>query len=135
MKTHSSTVQVYYQDTDAEGIVYHANYLLFAERARTQLLNSLGLDNSFFLKKDIIFIIRQVCIDYKQPALLDDVLTIETSVEKIEHVRMRIKHRFLRQEQELVTMTMTVAFVNPHTLKPTVLPKEVVSLFKDYEGE
>ena len=76
-------LRVYYEDTDAGGIVYHANYLCFAERARTEFLHKLGLTNRKMLAQDIGIVVTHLEIDYKQPAFLEDKLTVETSVLKM----------------------------------------------------
>jgi|TARA_B110000444_G_C18680887_1_gene519689 acyl-CoA thioester hydrolase len=77
-------IRVYYEDTDAGGIVYYANYFKFTERGRTELLRDIGVSQSEMLKKyDIKFIVHSVSMEYINPAYLDDQLTIETSINKL----------------------------------------------------
>lgn len=83
-------VRVYYEDTDAEGVVYYANYLKFYERTRTEWLRSLGISQEILKNKhNIIFVVKNVSIDYRRPALLDDELTVTaggSAVERRFHV-------------------------------------------------
>ena len=92
-------LRVYYEDTDAGGIVYHANYLCFAERARTEFLHKLGMSNHKMLSEDIGIVVSRLEIDYKQPAFLEDKLTVETSVLKIGAATMLLKQDIKRKEQ------------------------------------
>ena len=80
-----ASVRVYYEDTDAAGIVYHANYLKFAERGRTEMLRGLGFAHSSSAREDggIGFTVRRCTVDYRAPARLDDALTVETRVAEI----------------------------------------------------
>jgi acyl-CoA thioester hydrolase len=76
---HRYGLRIYFEDTDAGGVVYHANYLRFAERARTEALRAMGLPHSEMMEKHgIIFVVRRVALDYQRPARLDDWLTVET---------------------------------------------------------
>ena len=77
-------VRIYFEDTDSGGVVYHANYLKFMERARTEWLRSIKLDQATLKKKDkIMFVVAKVDIDYKKPARFNDELEVETIVNKI----------------------------------------------------
>ena len=80
--THIFPIRVYYEDTDLAGIVYYANYLKFIERARSEWVRSLGIDqNQLHEEDDVVFAVRRVEADYLQPAHFDDELTVETSLE------------------------------------------------------
>ena len=78
---HRYTVRVYYEDSDAGGVVYHASYLRFAERARTEALRDLGIPHAELLERfSLMFMVRRIEVDYLRPARVDDLLTIETEV-------------------------------------------------------
>jgi acyl-CoA thioester hydrolase len=81
---HSCNYRIYFEDTDAGGIVYHANYLKFAERGRTEMIRGLGISNSD-LKKDhnILIVVRHIDINYNVPVKLDDMITVESTVSDI----------------------------------------------------
>lgn len=129
---HKMNLHVYYQDTDAGGIVYHSKYLDFAERARSELLFDMGLSNTILVNQGIAFVLRHVNIDYKRPAHLDDLLTIETQVKEIRNASMIMEQRFLRGEEELVRIEMQLAFINPKTMLPIRIPPEIKTLFAIY---
>ncbi len=91
---HRYTVRVYYEDTDAAGIVYHANYLRFAERARTEALRELGIPHAELLREhNLMFVVRRIKVDYLRPARLDESLVVLT-----EPVSMRAASLVLRQD-------------------------------------
>ncbi len=84
MATHRQAIRVYFEDTDAAGIVYYANYLKFAERARTDMLRDLGVSHAEMMKRDgLVLVVRRCEIDYLKPAKLDDLLTVETEAAKL----------------------------------------------------
>ncbi len=82
--SHRCVFRVYYEDTDAGGVVYYANYLKFAERGRTELLRELGFENTSLRdRENAIFVVRRVVADYHSPARLDDVLEVETTITEV----------------------------------------------------
>jgi len=83
LNSHQHTIRVYYEDTDAGGIVYYANYLKFFERARTEWLRALGINQSIFLEQNIGFVVTKVVMDNKASAKLDDLLTITTAIKQL----------------------------------------------------
>ncbi len=84
MASHRQAIRVYFEDTDAAGIVYYANYLKFAERARTDMLRDFGVSHADMMKRDgLVLVVRRCEIDYLKPARLDDLLTVETEVAKL----------------------------------------------------
>ena len=132
MRSFFFTFPVYYEDTDAGGIVYHANYLRFAERARTQMLKELGFSNSYFIKSPnpVGFIVHDCALTFKRPARLEDELTIETKVTKMTGTSLFFSQIVRRGDEELVDMTIRVCAVNDR-LRPTRLPEELTAFFKD----
>lgn len=115
MTVHSFPIRVYYEDTDAAGIVYYANYLRFAERARTEALRLTGVNQSTLLQDENVgFVVRRCEVDFLKPARLDDLLTIETRVHDIGKVSMTMRQIIRRGEETLVTMEVKLAIVGPN---------------------
>lgn len=129
---HKMNLHVYYQDTDAGGIVYHSKYLDFAERARSELLFDMGLSNTTLINQGIALVLRHIIIDYKRPARLDDLLTIETTITEIRNASMFVTQRFLRGEEGIVNIQLQLAFINPKTMLPIRIPSEIKTLFNTY---
>jgi acyl-CoA thioester hydrolase len=110
--THSFPVRVYYEDTDAAGIVYYANYLRFAERARTEALRLSGIDQSDLLREhNVGFVVRKCIVEFLKPAMLDDLLTIQTRLHDINRVSMELVQTIRRGEETLVTMEVKLVVV------------------------
>ncbi|MBP5161334.1 MAG: tol-pal system-associated acyl-CoA thioesterase [Alphaproteobacteria bacterium] len=125
-------LRVYYEDTDAGGIVYHANYLCFAERARTEFLHKLGLTNRKMLAQDIGIVVTHLEIDYKQPAFLEDKLTVETSVLKMGAASMILQQDIKRSDTLIAVLKVSVAFVCVSAKKPIRIPEELKAKFKQF---
>ncbi len=132
---HTYSVRVYYQDTDAGGIVYHSKYLDFAERARSELLVDMGLSNKILIEKGVAFVLRSANISYKSPARLDDVIEIQTTVKEIKNASMIMCHRFIVNGKTLVEIELQLAVINPATLTPIRLGAELKELFLKYNQE
>lgn len=132
---HIMHFHIYYQDTDAGGIVYHSNYLNYAERARSELLFDMGLSNTQLINQGVAFVLRRVTLDYQRPARLDDLLTVETVVSEIKNASMEMEQTFLRGDETLVVVRLQLAFVNPQTLRPIRMPEEIKALFLKYYKE
>ena len=111
---HVFPLRVYYEDTDAGGIVYYANYLKFAERARTELLRSVGADHTGLMAEDgVAFTVKNCTIDFQQPARLDDALEVHTRFLEVGGASMSAEQVVQRGEEELVRMTVRLACVGP----------------------
>ena len=105
--------KVYYEDTDSGGVVYYANYLKFLERARTELIHSLGLTNKKLLQSfDLLFVVRSCEIEYLKPAYLEDLLAVRTNLEKISKVQMYLNQFIFRDKEIIVKARIRIAFVN-----------------------
>lgn len=126
---HETPLRIYFQDTDAGGIVYHSNYLDYAERARSEFLRAVGLSNQALIDRGVSFVIRQVEISYKAPARLEDLLIVRTQVAEVGHASMVMNQTVVREEQILVDMRLQVAFVDPKTLRPVRIPADLKELF------
>tara|TARA_B110000263_G_C15245913_1_gene481696 strand:- start:52 stop:441 length:390 start_codon:yes stop_codon:yes gene_type:complete len=106
-------LKVYYEDTDSGGVVYYANYLKFLERARTELIHSLDLTNKKILQSfDILLVVKSCEIEYVKPAYLEDVLTVQTNLEKLSKVQMHLSQSIYRDKEILVKAKIRIAFVN-----------------------
>jgi acyl-CoA thioester hydrolase len=120
--THSMPLRVYYEDTDAAGIVYYANYLKFAERGRTEMMRALGFEHSGILEETgIAFIVRRLSADYRAAARLDDMLTVETTVLSIGAATLSLDQQIHRDGETLVAIDILVACIGPDG-RPRRLP-------------
>lgn len=116
-------LRIYYEDTDAGGVVYYANYLKFAERARTEMLREMDIkQRSLAQNHDLLFVVRRAEIDLKSPARLDDELVIRTTIEGIKPASLLMQQSILRGDVVLCDITVKIACVNSQ-LKPCALPK------------
>ena len=125
-------VRVYIEDTDAGGIVFYGNYLKFFERARTEFLRSIGVEQSVTIENNLIFVVRHVAVDYRAPARLDDLLTISCAVHSIRPTRVLFSQSANRANDgmNLVNAEVEVVAVSMDTLKPCVLPDTLRNTLK-----
>lgn len=106
---HTFTLRVYYEDTDLAGIVYYANYLKFIERARSEWVRGLGIDQAKLrTEQGLVFAVRRVEADYLRPALFDDVLTVQTTLADHSGARLVLDQAVLRGEQTLFKARVTL---------------------------
>jgi len=112
-RVHRIEVRVYYEDTDFSGVVYHASYLRFMERGRTELIRALGVEQRelFDGETALGFAVRKMTIDFLRPAVMDDLLTIETRSIAARGATMDLEQRVLRGEDVLITARVMVACV------------------------
>jgi len=110
---HTHPVRVYYEDTDAAGIVYYANYLKFAERGRTEMMRGFGLEHrSLGEAADTVFTVRRCTVDYRVPARLDDALTVETRVCAIGGATLSLDQRICRGAEIVAALDVLLACVS-----------------------
>lgn len=122
-------VRVYYEDTDAGGVVYHARYLHFFERARTELLRSLGFEQqNLFQEYQLAFVVKKMDIDFVKAAKLDDKLVVKTKIAKIKRASIIFEQFLYRDETLLVTCEVLVASVDLQVFKPVAMPKSINKL-------
>ncbi len=125
MTTHKLEIRIYYEDTDAGGIVYYANYLRFCERGRTELLRSAGFENKPLMEREgFIFVVRHLEADYLASAYLDDMLIVKTSVESLKNASFIMKQTIFRHDVKLFEMTVTLVCVGTNG-KPVRLPQNL----------
>jgi acyl-CoA thioester hydrolase len=122
--------RVYYEDTDAAGIVYYANYLRFLERGRTELLRGLGHEQSALAARQIAFAVRAVHAEYLQPAKLDDQILVETAVESVGHAQVMFAQRIMRGEEQLLDARIRVACIDPARGRPVPMPRDIYQQLK-----
>ncbi len=111
---HRFPIRVYYEDTDFSGFVYHANYLKFLERARTELIRELGMDQRAMFDAEggpTHFVVSGMRISWKRPARMDDLLTIETWLHKLGGATFEMAQRIVRGAEELVTAELRLAVI------------------------
>ena len=123
--------RVYWEDTDAGGIVYDANYLKFFERARTEWLRSLGVQQQQMRERDgTMFIVSQTALQYHRPARLDDLLEVTVEVRHAARASLQLEQQALRGTELLAEGTIRIACVDAPTLKLRRIPEEILSLFQ-----
>ena len=116
-------VRVYFQDTDAGGVVYHAAYVNFMERARTEWLRTFGYSNAGLMKElGVVFVVRSITLDYLKPALLDDLLTVTARIKEIGRSRVTLLQSVLRVKEVLTEGEVHLVCVNVQTFKPVSVP-------------
>ena len=119
-------VRVYFEDTDAGGVVYYANYLKFCERARTEWLRTTGLaQNRLAAEQGILFVVRSVEASYLRPAVLDDMLEVVTTIDKLGRASLDFAQQVRRDGQLLFEARVTVACVASGAMRPTPIPPAV----------
>ena len=119
-------MRVYYQDTDAGGVVFHATYLDFLERARMEWMRARGFDARELASRfRLVFIVRQLQIAYMKPALLDDLVTVSAAVEKMGRAQVTFAQEVRRDGEALMRASVNVACVAADSLKPMPFPEEI----------
>lgn len=119
-------IRVYYEDTDAGGVVFYANYLKFFERARTEWLRALGFDQSDMAERlQRVFMVAGLNMDYRKPARLDDLLTIRSRVTRLGRASVHFAQRAERRSELLAEGNIQVCCVDTTQLRPTELPADV----------
>ncbi len=125
-------VRVYYQDTDAAGVVFHATYLEFMERARVEWLRNRGLEPQELARRfRIVFIVRHLDIAYLRPAVLDDLVSVTAAVEKLGRAQVTLSQEVMRGREALVRASVNLACVATGSLKPMPVPDQVRASFAD----
>ena len=119
-------VRVYYEDTDGGGVVYHANYLRFMERARTEWLRSLGFgQNELRRGLCVIFVVREVKVKYLRPAVFDDALQVISHLEEVGRSLLRFRQTIRRQDEILTEGWVEVVCVDAEKFRPVALPPAI----------
>lgn len=116
-------VRVYYEDTDAGGVVFYANYLKFFERARTEFLRSYGFEqDALVAEQGIIFVVRSVKIDYLKPARFNELLAVSAKIIEIKKTNLTFEQAVTRHQQVLCAGEVRIACLDARTMKPKPIP-------------
>jgi len=119
-------IRVYYQHTDAGGVVFHANYLSFMECARTELLQSLGFDLGELARRDrVLFVVHSAQIAYHKPALLNELLTVTAQVKRVGRARLEFDQAVMRREEVLASAELSLACVSARSYRPVAVPEAI----------
>src|SRR5262249_19096640 len=120
----SFPVRVYFENTDAGGVVYHGEYLKFLERARTEWLRHLGFDHQGLARQHgVVFIVSSLAIEFLRPARLDDTVTVSVKLESLGKARCVFGQEIRREDDVLVRAKVTVACVTGEAFKPVEIPE------------
>jgi acyl-CoA thioester hydrolase len=126
---HRFAIRVYYEDTDAAGIVYHAAYLAFAERARTEMLRCGGLDHRTLQARcGVVFTVRRCLVEYRAPARLDDLLEVRTRIVRLGGASLDLEQRILRAGQLLAHLEVRLALLGSD-LRVARMSRELAAAF------
>ena len=125
-------VRVYYEDTDAAGIVYYANHLKYMERARTEWLRSLGFELPELKQQHgVVFAVTKLALEYKKPAFFNDTLSVSVHVDRLARSYFDLDQNVTRTGKEVVCRgTVRVACVDAGTLKPRGMPQTLITEFQ-----
>lgn len=127
MNTFTWPVRVYYEDTDAGGVVFYANYLKFFERARTEFLRAAGFEQDRLMQEaEIIFVVRSVAVDYLKPARFNDLLDVTASVSEAKKTSFSFTQQVKRQGEILSQGNIRIACLDINTMRPKVIPSEIL---------
>ncbi|MDR5766074.1 MULTISPECIES: tol-pal system-associated acyl-CoA thioesterase [unclassified Caballeronia] len=124
-------IRVYYEDTDAGGIVFYANYLKFFERARTEWLRACGIDQQRLADSiDILFVVRRTAVEYSSPARLDDVIRVVSRIERLGRASVDFHQEAWRDGVLLASGDIRVASVDRASIRPAAIPDAVIEGLK-----
>ncbi len=127
--SHRFAVRVYYEDTDAAGVVYYANYLKFCERARTEWLRALGFEQQQLREeRGLVFVVRTVEAEYLKSGVLDDALTVETYVAEMGRSKIVFAQTIMRGSERLFESRVGVVCVDWNKRKPASVPPDIRTL-------
>lgn len=130
-KTFSFPIRIYYEDTDAGGIVYYANYLKYAERARTEFLRHLGINQEEMLKNSGQgFVVGYCNINYKSPAKLDDALNITCKITELKGASLKMEQKLYKEDTVICEIEIGLVFLSLPSMRPTKIPTEISSLLQ-----
>jgi acyl-CoA thioester hydrolase len=130
MTSFSWQVRVYYEDTDAGGVVFHANYLKFLERARTEMLRAYGFEHNELLEKaNLLFVVRSLAIDYLIPAKFNDVLEVDSHITAVKQASFMFEQVIKRGERILCKAEVCIACIDANRFRPIAIPNDLKATF------
>ena len=126
IKTFSLPIRIYFEDTDSGGVVYHSNYLKFMERARTEWLRSIGIDQRH-LKQDnhIMFVVHRIDIQYKFPARFNDDLIVKSELKNIGSSKIEFRQMIYRNDEMLIDASVDIACIDSEKFKSVRIPPTI----------
>jgi acyl-CoA thioester hydrolase len=129
--------RVYFEDTDAGGVVYHANYLNFYERARTEFLRTLGFEQDDLLLQNIVFVVRNITVDFKQAARFNELLLVESHIKRLKKVSLIFDQAIYSQRGEQKVLInqaeVKVGCVSADQFVPVAIPEQIMRKLSNYE--
>lgn len=127
-QVHELPVRIYYEDTDAGGVVYHASYIRFAERGRTEMLRDSGIvPAALYAEKGIGFVVASLKVEYRRPAVLDDLLTVRSWVTRLGGASMDLAQHIYRNNEVVAEINLTLVCID-RAMKAVRLPQEIRAL-------
>lgn len=127
MKKFIWPIRVYYEDTDAGGVVFHANYLNFLERARTEMLRSLGFEQDQLMAlQKIIFAVRSVQVDYLKPVLFNELIDVSAEVIQVKKTSFMFYQEIFRGNEVLCQSRVRIACLDAERKKPKAIPAQIM---------
>jgi acyl-CoA thioester hydrolase len=134
VRVHRLALRVYYEDTDAAGVVYYANYLKFAERARSEMMRACGAEPGAWRDETGLFFVVQRCVaEYRRPARLDDLLEVRTAVGRVGAASLSLRQDIFRDETLLASLDVRLALVDGE-MKPARLPPALIAALAPQMG-
>ena len=128
------TLKIYYEDTDAGGVVYYANYLKFIERARTEMINKLGFTLATLLKEyDRLFLVKKIECDYIESCKLEDTLNVQSNILVLKNASFELEQNLLKQNKIIFRSKIVMVCVNSQGA-PSKIPNELHNLMKNKDG-
>ena len=128
------TLKIYYEDTDAGGVVYYANYLKFIERARTEMINKLGFTLATLLKEyDRLFLVKKIECDYIEYCKLEDTLNVQSNILVLKNASFELEQNLLKQNKIIFRSKIVMVCVNSQGA-PSKIPNELHNLMKNKDG-
>lgn len=129
-KPFSWPVRVYYEDTDAGGVVFYANYLKYMERARTELLRAKGFEqDELMINEGIIFAVRSLQIDYRKPASFNQLLQVSAEIKLLKKASLEFFQQITHDNNLLVSSDVRIACLDVNTMKPKAIPQNLLEQF------
>jgi len=129
---YSRAYSVYWEDTDAGGVVYYANYLKFMERCRTDWLRAMGIDQQRLMtERQLQFVVVSVTVDFLRPAVLHDEILVTAELQRLGGATIHFKQTIMRGEEQLIDATTRIACLDSGTLKPHAIPKELFTEWRN----
>jgi acyl-CoA thioester hydrolase len=130
----AASFSVYWEDTDAGGVVYYANYLRFLERARTDWLRAMAVDQQQLrAERGLQFVVVSISVDFLRPAVLHDEILVTAELERLAGATIHFKQTIMRGEEQLIDAAVRVACLDSGTLKPRAIPKDLFTEWRNAE--